>query len=145
MTISASEVRRILRHRYPNASIYVLDEEYELPERAEIFKLYTKFQNALRLHKLLKWTKLIWDCDNFAWNFKGGVAGHRATKGSGKEIAVGFLCYFIGGEKGRGHAINNAIWRNGVGSRIREIEPQPNGGIQGLTLEERESAWLVIV
>jgi hypothetical protein len=144
-TISAQEVYQILSHRYPNADVFVLDEEYDLPERSEIVSLYDKFQRALKLHKLLKWTESVWDCDDFAWSFKGGANGHRATKRAKRSLPVGFLCFLQGGEENGGHAINNTIWRDGNGSLIREIEPQPGGGIQSLTDDERKSAWLVIV
>lgn len=144
MTITAQEVYHILRKRYPNAEVFVLDEVYEVPERSEVVSLFDKFRRALKWHKLLKWTKLVWDCENIAWNFKGGTAGHRAATGADKEIPIGFLCYLEGGDQSRGHAINNAIWRHGNGSLIREIEPQGEG-IKSLTKEERDSAWLVLV
>lgn len=145
MTISAQELYRFLKHRYPNAAIYVLDEEYDVPERAEILSLYDKFQRALKVHKLLRWTESVWDCDDFAWNFKGGANGHRATKGHKRSLPIGFICFLQGGDPSRGHAINNAVWRDGDGSILREIEPQPKGGILELTKKERDSAWLVVV
>lgn len=144
MTTSAHEVYQLLRHRYPNADVFVLDEEYDVPERSEVESLFSKFRRALKVHKLLKWTKLVWDCENIAWNFKGGTAGHRAATGAKREIPIGLLCYFENADEQRGHAINNAIWRSRVGSIIREIEPQGEG-IKDLTKAERESAWLVIV
>lgn len=145
MTISGAEVHRILRHRYPNATVYVLDEWYTVPEKSEVQTLYTKFQRALKIHRLLKWVTDVFDCDNFAWNFKGATNAHKAATGADKEYPIGFLCYMIHGDKNQPHAINNAIWRDGNGNLIREIEPQPRGGIKSLSKRERESAWLVIV
>lgn len=144
MTISAQEVYLILKKRYPNADVFVLDLEYTVPERKEVVSLFSKFQRALKFHKLLKWVSNIFDCDNFAWNFKGTANAHRATGDAKLEIPIGFLCYFIGADKSKGHAINCAIWLNGDGSQILELEPQGEG-IKSLTKEERESAWLVIV
>jgi len=145
MAISAQELRNLLRHRYPNADLYVLDTEYNLPTRNKIVSFYKKFQRALKLHKLLKWVANVFDCDDFAWSFKGGVNGHVANKGYDKSFPVGFLCFFQGGDRSRGHAINCAAIRYGNGMQIVEIEPQPKAGIFELTQKERESVWLVIV
>lgn len=143
MTIKAHEVHQFLKHRYPKAEVFVLDEFYELPSRAEVETLYDKFQRALKWHNLLKWLPNVFDCDNFAWNFKGASNAHRAAKGERKEFPIGFVCYKD--NRLGPHAINNAIWRESDYNLIREIEPQSGGGIMNLSKEERESAWLVIV
>lgn len=143
MTISGAEVFQILRHRYPAARIYILDEEYELPTRQQVARHYKQFQRALKVNKLLKWTKSIWDCDDFAWAFKGGVNAHRAIKRSTRPLAIGWLCYEDA--KIGPHSINNAIWQNVPGSQIRELEPQPGGGPLSVSLTERRTANIVIM
>jgi hypothetical protein len=143
--IKAQEVAHILHARYPNAQVYVLDDEYELPTREMIEVAYKKFEKSLWKYNVFKWIRNKWDCDSFAWCFKAQCTVGNALSSNNNSQPIGFLCYFENGDKTRGHAINNAIFEHGEGSLIREIEPQPKNGIKSLTKEERDSAWLVIV
>lgn len=145
MKITGQEVHQIIRHRYPNASIYVLDTEYELVSRDVIDGYYAKFQRSLWKYKLTRWLANVFDCDDFAWHFKGWCGIQRRLTKKSTQLPIGFLCYHIQGNKQRAHAINNSIWSKGVGSLIREIEPQRKGGVTSLTRKERESAWLVVI
>jgi len=143
MTISGEEVFRILRHRYPNARIFVLDELYEVPTRERVTEHYQKFQRSLKFNKLLRWTKSIWDCDDFAWAFKGGVNAHKAMKGDRLPLPIGWMIYED--QQAGWHSINDTIFAYQNGSMIREIEPQSNGGINNLSLAERKTATVVIM
>jgi hypothetical protein len=107
---------------------------------------YNKYQKSLWRFNMFKWLRNKWDCDKFAWAFKASVSVGNALSKNNNAQPVGFICYLIDGEYGRGHAINNAVIEDGDGgSVICEIEPQPKSGIKELTETERKSVWLVVV
>ena len=145
MDISGQIVRHAMSYRYPNADIFILDDEYELPTEKMVQTAYDKYQKSLWRYNIFKWLRNKWDCDKFAWAFKASVTIGNALSNNNNAQPVGFLCYFIDGDRSRGHAINNTIYQHEDGSIIREIEPQPKGGIKDLTKKERDSAWLVVV
>lgn len=143
--ITAQEVYQMMKRRYPNADIFVLDGEYELPTKKMLKTAYDKFQKSLWKWNVFKWLRNKWDCDKFAWAFKASVSVGNALSWNNNAQPVGFICYFEEGDKTRSHAINNAVWSDGYYSRVQEIEPQPKHGFVELTEEERDSAWLVII
>ena len=145
MKIDSRTVYTMLSKRYPNADVYVLDDEYEVPTKDMLKVAYDKFQKSLWKWNLFKWVRNKFDCEDFAWCFKASVTVGNALSKNSNAQPVGFMCYFIGGEDGQGHAINNAVFSDGEYRRIREIEPQPNKGLIELTEEERESVWLVVI
>lgn len=145
MTISRHELHNFLRHRYPHASIFLLDEEYDVPNRGEVEKLYNSFIHRMAVSRLTAWVKNVGDCDKWAWLLKASAIINAWLGGRKNSYPYGLVCYFIGGDKGRGHAINNIVWADGEVKHIDEIEPQPKNGFVETTKKERESAWLVIV
>jgi hypothetical protein len=145
MRITGAEVKRILQHRYPNAQIHVLDAAYDVPSRVEVERYYNKFLNRMAFARLTAWIKNVGDCDKWSWVLKAYVTLANWLRRDKNADPFGLLCYCVDGDKEKGHAINTAIWRHHGGTIIRELEPQPDGGIKSLTLKERESAWLVIV
>ena len=145
METDAQTLHIALRKRYPNAEVFVLDDKYELPTK-EVYQRYLKrFRKWLRALKLANWVRNIRDCDKFAHWFKGYVGVSHATGDDDNALPVGFICYLIGGDKDKGHAINNAVYAHGKGLEIGEIEPQDASGTFSLTKKERESVWLVVV
>ena len=143
--ITAQSLRHSLSKRYSGAAVYVLDAEYELPTKAMIETAYSKFQKSLWKYGVFKWLQNKWDCDKFAWAFKASVSLGNALSKNNNAQPVGFLCYHIDGDVTKGHAINLAAYETKDGFIVREIEPQPRGGIKSLTQAERDSAWLIVV
>lgn len=143
--IPASQIRIMLGKRYPNASIFILDSEYEVPTKEMLEIAYAKFQRSLWKWSVFKWLRNKWDCDKFAWAFKASVSVGNALSKNNNAQPVGFLCYFENADKARGHAINMAVYGEKKTRMICEIEPQPNNGLKSLTKAERDSAWLVII
>lgn len=135
----------MIKRRYPNADLYVLDDEYEVPTRGMLETAYKKFTRSLWKYGVGKWLRNKWDCEDFAWAFKASVSVGNALSKNNNAQPVGLLCYFEGGDETRGHAINTAIWGDDNYRFIEEIEPQPKNGLKKLTKAERESAWLVVM
>lgn len=145
MTITNEQVFHTVRNRYPNAQIYILDEEYDVPTREQVEGYYNAFIRRMGIARLTAWVKNVGDCDKWAWVLKAWVTLHNWLKKDTNAEPIGLICYFVNGDETKGHCINNAIWREGLGFTIQEIEPQPKNGIISLTKAERESAWLVII
>ena len=121
MDISGQIVLRSMKSRYPNADIFILDDEYELPTKEMVQTAYDKYQKSLWHYNIFKWLRNKWDCDKFAWAFKASVTIGNALSSNNNAQPVGFLCYFIDGDRSRRHAINNTIHQYEDGSIIREI------------------------
>lgn len=134
-----------LHARYPNAKIFLLDKDYDVPSKGEIDNLYRKFQNKMRATRLTAWVKNKGDCDKWAWLFKAFVTVRNWLSPNKNALPVGFICYNIGGDKRRGHAINMYLEIDGDKRYVRELEPQPGYGTKQLTTSERKSVWLVVL
>lgn len=145
MTITAATLQRMLKARYPNADIELLDLEYELPEAALIERAHGQFIFQMRVVGLVRWLKNKLDCDKWSWLFKAYIIVRNALSSRKHAQPVGLICYCIAGDKNRPHAINNFAYVAGPGKRIGEIEPLPGGGRMDLTQEERLSVWRVTV
>ena len=145
MEIESKSLRTMMKKRYPNARVYALDTLYDVPTLQMLEKAYKKFQRSLWAHKLIKWLRNQFDCDDFAWSFKASCAIGNALSKNVNANPVGFICYFEGGDREKGHAINNAVIGEGEVKKVVEVESQPKAGVKELTQAERHSTWLVII
>jgi len=134
-----------VRSRYRNAQIYMLDAEYTLTTRSVIEKAYSQFIFKMRVIGLSLWLSNKLDCDKWAWLFKAYVTVRNALSKRSNALAVGIICYHVGGDKAKPHCINvySHIMANG-GFKTVELEPQPKNGTKELTKVERDSVWLAI-
>lgn len=146
MTISSRKLRLLAMQRYPNARVYCLDKEYDIPTKRLIEKSYKGFQRWMWAMGFVKWIARKLDCDKWAWLYKAYCIIRHALSKKANALPIGFLCYNIDAETGNGHAINSPgfIAYDGAAFAIKELEPQPKGGIKTITEEERDTAWIIV-
>ncbi|KAJ7892407.1 Moa, A lectin from the mushroom marasmius Oreades in complex with the trisaccharide Galgalglcnac [Mycena leptocephala] len=129
---SAAEIRTALANNpYTQADFksYAVDQIYFILDRA----FHTQLRNANL--KDFSWRNQIFDCDDFAWVHKAGVAkwGAENIKADGLSILCGFMA---GYSENAGHAYNwtlsDDLWS------ILFFEPQ-NG--QFSAVSEYQAAW----
>lgn len=137
---------KILRKRFPKASIKVVDKNYAHPS---IDWLVNDFHNSLFMNwlfenKLEKW-KPDFDCDNFSFLYYSfAQICHRKTKQYLNEnkkpqgLSVGIMFYIQ--DKSGGHAINFVVTKSG---EIIPIEPQ-NGKVKELSNSELQSCFFAL-
>lgn len=144
VSISSSELWRMLKHRYPFASVFVADGSYNVPTETA----FDGFRSELANHLLElygdKWHEYF-DCDNFALealalaNRKHYVA-RREGRGTAQGVAFGQLAFLQDPADPRsGHAINVRLTPD---LRLVEFEPQTRKDLT-LTPEQCSSASLV--
>lgn len=144
-SMSSSYLRLGLRERYPNAKIYVLDPGYSITDKDTIADAYSSFIFEMRSAGLPEYISNKLDCDKWALLFKAYVTATNAMTDRDYALPVGMLLYLVDGDTRKPHCINVFVYDTGKGFGILELEPQPNGGIGSLTVQERRSAWLVVV
>lgn len=130
--------------RYRKAKVHILDPEFTLTSQSVIASAYGQFVWQMKLLGLTMWLSNKLDCDKWSWLFKAYITVRNALSRRKNAIPVGILCYNIDGDENYPHCINACIFMEGESWMIRELEPQPKGGLKDLTQEERDSAWLAV-
>lgn len=145
-TLSAHALSALLHDRYPACQVRIFDGVFVLPKRSLLVSAYESFQAWMRTFDQTQWKADKLDCDKWSKLFIAHCILRNALNPNPQAaLPVGILCYPIGGDASRAHAINCAAFQNDAGQlELAEIEPQPDGGLRSLTPEERKAAWLAI-
>ena len=138
ITLLQSDLRKLLRARYPGATIVLLDTDYNVSTDAAFEQFKGELWNLLLVAYGDKW-ETFFDCDNFtleamALAYRKHYLARKAGKGSAQSLAFGMVCYTEGS-----HAM---AWRVKPDLSITEFEPQNRSELQ-LTPSQCASAWLV--
>lgn len=138
ITLTQSEYRAILKARYPNAYIVLLDSSYNIPTDLAIETFRDELADHLRGAYGDKWESFF-DCDNFSLEaivlaYRKHYLARKAGAGSAESVTIGLLCYTLGS-----HALT---FRLQPDRSVTEFEPQNRRDVL-LTKLQCESAWLV--
>lgn len=131
------------------ANVMVLDMDYAMPVKDSLLSdLYNELPAvAASLGWDYSWEEFQ-DCDDFAL-FARSIVGlkHQLAAKSQKVpqgVAFGVLCYCIGGDKSKGHAINFFISPEDGAPKISFYEPQTRQLVR-LSAAEKLSVFSVIL
>lgn len=146
ITVSSNSLNEVSILEFPNAQIYTLDNNYITVNLKWLQNEYYKeFKTKLFEDGIAKWDA-VFDCDKFARYFTDYLQtkflkeNYHNGQGKPQSVAVGVLCYKVGGIVDRGHAIN-IIWTED--GTFMYLEPQ-TGAEVGLTKVEKNSAFLIL-
>lgn len=137
--MTGTDLGKIVASQLPNAYIAISDKDDALPTSAWLFGPFAKsFKRVLFKWRLFNW-RAIWDCDNFASEFRCHAQRcHARTRTRTEEgLAVGELWYVTDHQEA--HAVNLAVVE---GHLIVFVEPQTCKRIY-LSDSERQSCWFV--
>lgn len=138
LKLTQSELRQLLKKRYPSATIILLDVDYNVGTDAAFDVFCHELWTKLLAEYGDKW-ETFFDCDNFALEaivlaYRKHYLARKAGKGSAQSFAFGIVCYTEGS-----HALN---WRVLPDLSVTEFEPQTRKQLQ-LTPSQCNSAWFV--
>ncbi len=130
---------------YSNSQVYTFDSRYTTANTQWLIADYYKeFRKELSRNNIVSWNNSF-DCDHFARYYTSYLqtkylGENFMDKSAPQSVAVGVVCYYVSGDKSKGHAINCAIDDSG---KIILIEPQ-GGEIVKLSDKEKASVFLVL-
>ncbi len=134
----------LTKTEFPHASVFVLSKIYVTPNLEWLTKeYYPEFKKELFDKGVVSWDESF-NCSQFARYYtsylqtKFFIENYHTEKAW--TLAVGNLCYLIGGDSTKGHEINCIMDEH---DKIILIEPQ-NGNIVTLTEVEKNSVFFVL-
>jgi len=126
LKLTLPELTAILRGRYPNAFLRVLDQDYNVPTQAAVDNYMKELSSHLFDLYGDKW-ETYFDCDNFSLEaitlaYRKHFISRFRGNGNAEGIAFGLLTFTI---KPFDFATNHCIafWVDGD-RNVREFEPQ---------------------